>query len=250
MKWRLTPAALVVLGLSSNNLGHRTPGAPKCILWAWEQPENLISIDQEKVGVAFLAMTLRLRGDDILVIPRQQPLIVPELATRIAVVRIESGSRKKNWLSNHQLSVAADEISSIAKGTHVQAVQIDFDATIAERGFYRELIKTVREQLPKSVSLSITALVSWCMGDDWLSGLPINEAVPMLFRMGPDGRQILFHLEAGRDFREPLCRSSFGISTDEPIRKLPAGRRIYIFHPKPWSPEAVRDVLQRSRAWQ
>ena len=32
--------------------------------------------------------------------------------------------------------------------------------------------------------LTITALASWCDGDDWIDGLPVADASPMLFRMG------------------------------------------------------------------
>lgn len=71
----------------------------------------------------------------------------------------------------------------------------------------------------------------------------------MLFRMGPDRRQVLHHLEAGGDFREAACRQSIGISTDEPLRKLPASRRLYVFHPRPWSPPAVQSVLNEAKQW-
>jgi hypothetical protein len=43
-----------------------------------------------------------------------------------------------------------------------------------------------------------TALASWCEADGWISGLPVAEAVPMLFRMGPD------HYFPGGDFRSAL----------------------------------------------
>ena len=62
---------------------------PKIILWAWERPENLKYIDTREVGVAFLAKTLYLRGEQVVVRPRLQPLRVPQGATIIAVARIE-----------------------------------------------------------------------------------------------------------------------------------------------------------------
>jgi|SRR5271167_33643 len=39
---------------------------------------------------------------------------------------------------------------------------------------------------------------------------------PWLFRMGVDRNSIMHALADRKDFREPLCRSSLGVSTDEP----------------------------------
>ena len=72
-----------------------------------------------------------------------------------------------------------------------------------------------------------------------MDGLPIDEAVPMLFRMGPDRREILDNLRDGHNFEAGICNQSLGISTDEPLAKMPGGRRVYIFHPGAWSQEAV-----------
>ena len=93
--------------------------------------------------------------------------------------------------------------------------------------------------------LSITALGSWCMGDDWMSGLPITEAVPMLFRMGADRADIGQSLALGEDFREPLCRSSVGVSTDEPWPAPMLRRHVYVFHPRAWTAESFAAVQRR-----
>jgi len=60
--------------------GTDTPDAlrnfPRVILWAWERPEDLRFLDHsdQPPAVAFLARTLYLRGADVLVRPRFQPL--------------------------------------------------------------------------------------------------------------------------------------------------------------------------------
>ena len=95
-----------------------------------------------------------------------------------------------------------------------------------------------------SVLLSITALASWCTYDNWLSDLPIDEAVPMLFRMAGDGKQIANRLDAGEDFIAPPCRQSYGISTDEPRSNLSSARRLYVFNPDPWTEDSVRAILE------
>src|SRR5260370_36036755 len=63
---------------------------PKIMLWAWERPEDLSFIDPSKIGVAFLAKTIYLRGERVESRPRLQPLSVPDSTALMAVVRIES----------------------------------------------------------------------------------------------------------------------------------------------------------------
>lgn len=65
---------------------------PPIILWAWERPEDLRFLNTDKVGVAFLAQTLTLTGNEINTKPRPQPLNVTPQTTLIAVTRIETGT--------------------------------------------------------------------------------------------------------------------------------------------------------------
>ena len=106
----------------------------------------------------------------------------------------------------------ARAITSTAALPRVVAVQIDFDATLSQRPMYRALLHAVRRELPPGMPLSITALASWCMQDDWLDDLPIDEAVPMLFRMGPTEQSSHPRLRA------PACGAAIGTSLDEPLR--------------------------------
>src|SRR5688500_2943378 len=183
------PVLILPLILVAALYPHRTKPVdtlPPVRLWAWERPEDLTFIDPQKTGVAFLAKTITLRGDKVLVRPRLQPLTLPEGAKTIAVVRIETDRSDSPSLSRTQLSQTVREIRDSSVSS---AVQIDFDATVSQRNFYRSLLETLRRDLPASTAISITALASWCAGDDWLSDLPIDEAVPMLFRLGVDQRQ-------------------------------------------------------------
>jgi hypothetical protein len=202
---------------------------PPVIVWAWERPERLDFIDTNRVGVAFLAKTLRLQGDRVFAKPRLQPLALTPGTKLIAVVRIESDHPA---LSATQLQKTADEISKLPA---TSVVQIDFDATVSEREFYRNLLSEVRQRLPVSTSLSITALASWCAGDNWLDDLPIDEAVPMLFRMGVD--------KGLRRFDSAVCRNAAGVATDEPLT-APNVDRLYIFNPNPWSRDSLNSALE------
>jgi hypothetical protein len=216
---------------------------PPVILWAWERPERLDFIDPARVGVAFLAKTLHLAGDRLAARPRLQPLNVPEGTKVIAVVRIETDRTNRPQLNTAQIQNVVVEVAELAQLPKVSAVQIDFDATASERDFYRRLLVQVRASLPPSMPLSITALASWCQGDNWLSDLPIDEAVPMLFRLGIDNRRFTSQLQSGETFLAAPCRASAGVSTDEPVIP-PLVRRLYIFNPKSWTQSTLNSAME------
>src|SRR6266550_1062715 len=62
---------------------------PHTILWAWERPEDFEFLDPNRFAVAFLAQTLILKGGDVVLNPRRQPLKVSPETRLIAVTRIE-----------------------------------------------------------------------------------------------------------------------------------------------------------------
>lgn len=223
---------------------------PKAMLWAWERPEDLSFIDPDEVGVAFLAQTVYLCGDKVMVRPRLQPLQVPENTVLMAVVRIESDRVSVPLLTPEQRQQVVVAITKVSRIPGIAGIQLDYDATVSERGFYRDLLFDLRRSLPSSMTLSMTALASWCLGDNWVSDLPVDEAVPMLFRMGPDQPEVLGRLWADKDFYPTVCRESMGISVDEPLPRLPSGRHVYIFRPRAWSEKTVREALVEARQWQ
>ena len=221
---------------------------PAVMLWAWERPEDLSFLDAHKYGVAFLAQTLTLKGDDVAFSPRHQPLQVPPGTKMMAVTRIESQkiTGQKPALSPNQRQQLVKLILRTMELGHVAAIQIDFDALVSERDFYRALLQDLRAQLPDKVPLSMTALASFCIGDRWLNDLPVDEAVPMIFRMGADDRAIKSRLAGGEDFREPLCRESYGVAIDEPLElKRERSRRLYVFNNRSWSENNLRELQER-----
>ena len=215
---------------------------PKRILWAWERPEDLEFVDSHKFAVAFLAQTLVLKNDDVEYKPRRQPLKVKPDTRLIAVTRIESQKTTgtPTTLSATQRQKLLDLVLKTTTLSNVAAIQIDFDAVRSEREFYRSLLQDLRQKLPDNVPLSMTALASFCVGDRWLDDLPVDEAVPMIFRMGADSKTIRTYLTSGNDFREPICRRSYGVALDEPIEtNLPRTRRKYVFNARSWIPTDV-----------
>ncbi len=212
-------------------------GMPTRILWAWERGEDLRFLDSDKFGAAYLAQTLYLQNDDVVFRPRRQPLEVSPATYLIAVTRIETDREKDNRpaLSDDQKDKAIALIKRSLERPNVKAVQIDFDVVVSERKFYKNLVVDLQKQLPAGIPLSITALASWCIGDAWFDDFPVDEAVPMAFRMGADAARVRAHLAAGRDWNEPLCRGSYGISLDEPLDiKFKEHRRVYYFNSRAW----------------
>lgn len=216
---------------------------PPVILWAWERRENLSFIDPNQTAVAYLATTLDLAGDSVIVRPRFQPLTVPPRTMLIAVVRIEIAHSRPATLSASQRARVAAIIARLADRSPA-AIQIDFDATRSERGFYRDLLGDIRSRLPAAMPLSITALTSWCLDDDWISALPIDEAVPMVYRLGPNRREITDYLREGGEFASPNSRDSIGLSLDADVAGLGKGKRVYLFSPHPWTAGIMRDAMR------
>jgi len=266
-------------------LSSQMDSLPNLFFWAWERPEDLRFLEHKNAGVAFLAKTIyiptadedpgKATGGSIRVRPRLQPLRVAPGTPLIAVVRIETraGRQPAYFLADTRSSPraaftalqqqrAGAEIADLASLPNVRAIQIDFDATVSERAFYSALLSDVRAKLPSSIPLSITALASWCIGDPWLEQLPpgmIDEAVPMLFRMGLDTANVAKFLRSGNKFVVPACQTSLGLSTDEPLSHalldsdlvpgigVTRNKRIYVFAPRAWTQPAADAVLQE---WQ
>ncbi len=215
-----------------------TSTMPPKILWAWERPEDLRFIDPKEFGVAFLAQTIFLEKDGVLPKLRRQPLDVSPGTYIIAVTRIETnkdGTKRPTFTSEMVNKVAA-LVKTTLELPDVKAVQIDFDAVVSERDFYRKLMINIRDKTPKGVPLTMTSLASWCTGDAWFNDFPVDEAVPMAFQMGADEEKIKTYLRNGNDWMEPLCRGSYGISVDDPLGvELRPNRRVYYFKNGAWN---------------
>jgi len=228
------------LPISAHNLSWRLLSLPHITLWAWERPEDLTTIDPRTTAVAWLDRTILIgppsASPNVIVEPRRQPLAYPDATTLIVVVRIEAppGLVPTENQRFQALSVLLDAASKPG----LAALQVDFDATRSQRPFYAALLKDLRSQIPSDLPLSITALASWCSYDDWIAALPVDEAVPMLFRMEPDRRRAP---PDSRWFqiREPLCQGSLGLSTHESWPPEAAEshnppQRIYLFADHGW----------------
>jgi len=221
--------------------------SPRVVLWAWERRENLLFLEGSGIEAAFYAGTIIFDRDSTVLRPRLNPLVAPEGLPLTAVFRLE------NMQSGPPSGVQAEEavliISGMCSGRKLYGVQIDYDSRISERGFYAALLRDLRKKMPPGFRLSITALASWSHMGSFIDDLEVDEAVPMLFRMGPDGALVRKGFAGGSFMKASRCSGVVGISLDEP---LPApeylrNRKIYIFSPHSWTPEIFGDALLKIR---
>lgn len=241
----------LLLAFVLNFCGGSCSGAlakPVLVFWSWYHDDDLSSARGE---VAYLTNRIVVNGSEMKDYPRTNRLKVRPGTRRTAVVRVEV--RK---LEGAKSRLLAQRIVSGALRSQVEALQIDFDARMNERAFYLELLSDIRQQLPQGIKLSMTALASWCMQDNWLTGSNscVDEVVPMFFSMGSRQRQ-------GGDFLNerlplvPLGPRCIGLSLDEPatIEKLSVRLRqfdrIYIFSRRPWTGTTLETSLGMLKRW-
>ena len=203
---------------------------PDYYVWAWRREEDLSFIDPNRVKVALLTATINLDGDDFIVEHRTNKVTYPTDAEIVGVVRLEATGVP----NDATVPRVADAIIGANRPFRPVEHQVDFDAWLSQRAFYRLLLEELRARTG-GARLSITALASWCFHDDWTEGLPVDDLVPMIYRMGRDGDVIRHALYAEREFPNPICAGNVGYSADEPLAPVDGLRRVFLFHPEPWS---------------
>lgn len=227
---------------------HLNDTMPQKIIWAWERPEDLRFLDPHEYAVAALTQTIYLEKDSVTPHKRRQPLDVAPGSYIIAVTRIETNKdgHKRPTFDDSMVKRTVDLIQNSSELPNIRAIQLDFDAVVSERPFYRRLIFALRQALDdrtgkdNRMPLTMTSLSSWCTGDAWFNDFPVDEAVPMVFEMGADSQKIRNYLRNGNDWKEPLCRGSYGISVNESnIEGIKPFRRLYFFSDSPWTKDRI-----------
>lgn len=225
------------------------PTLPNKILWAWKRSEDLSKINPSEFGVAYLACHVFIQGENIKWQSRNQPLKVPPNTVVVPTIRIDVDRGEKPAFSEKQIEKIVQLIERSNTAPNLGQVQIDYDALESERPFYNSLLKRLRKTLPESIPISITALASWCLFDNWIKDLPIDESVPMMFSLGKDRDKVLRYFRQGRDFIDPRARQSLGLSLEDtpvnelmiPIvrkRKIPV--RVYVFTRTAWTERKIQ----------
>ena len=224
------------------------PVRPAPILWAWERPEDLRFAGADTT-IAVLAGSITLSGDAVLAAPRRQPALLRPDQKRIAVIHVEIDRHKPLAWTAAQRQEAVAAALAYAADLPAQSVQLDFEVRESERQVLLELVGDLRAGLGSDRRLSMTALASWCDTESWIEAAPVDEIVPMLFRMGPGGEALKHRLATGGDFRDRRCRSAIGIATDTPPAGLPAGRLVYVFNPRRWNAADYATLVRETARW-
>ncbi|HEY3947870.1 hypothetical protein [Phenylobacterium sp.] len=216
---------------------------PALVLWAWERPEDLRSAGPD-VEVAAVVGFVELTGAGLWARGRRFALRTAPGARRTAVVHVQIDPGQLLVWTPALRARAAQTVLAYARTPGFQAVQIDFEVKESQRQVLLDLLHDVRAGLPATTPLSMNALASWCETETWVDAAEVDEIVPMVFRMGPEGERLKARLAAGEDFADPRCRTAIGVSTDTPLARIPAGRRVYVFNPHSWTPADIAAVLR------
>jgi hypothetical protein len=180
---------------------------PPLMLWSWQKPDNLsilnpLLVKSTKLGVAFLTVRITVDDERITLYPRLSRLQLPQGIYKEAVVRIDARALPPLPARPALIDKLVERTLTSALGhTKVDAVQIDFDARVDQREFYKDFLARLRQRLPGSVALNMTALASWVQGDRWLEekkksnsapSVPsVQAVVPMFFTMGSGKQEAL-----------------------------------------------------------
>ena len=218
---------------------------PEYYLWAWRREEDISFIDPSRAKVALWTATIHVDGEDFIVERRTNRVTYPSKAEIVGVVRLEAAGVPEDAT----VPRLADAIIAASHPFRPVEHQVDFDARLSQRNFYRRLLQEMRARTGDA-RLSITALASWCFYDHWTEGLPVDAVVPMIYRMGRDGDVIRHALYAEREFPNPICAGNVGYSADEPLAPVDGPGRVFLFHPRPWSEPRFREFVQRVEALQ
>ena len=175
-----------------------------------EREEDLSFIDPRRVKVAVWTATIHVDRDGFVVERRTNRVTYPSEAEVVGVVRLNVTGVP----DDAAVPRLADAIIGTRRPFRPVEHQVDFDARLSQRAFYRRLLEQLRVRTG-GTRLSIAALASWCFHDDWTRGLPVDAVVPMLYRMGRDGDVIRHTLHAERAFPNPACAGQVRYSADE-----------------------------------
>lgn len=206
---------------------------PLLLYWAWEAPQEMTGLNPLKAGLAELAASIYIKGNQPIYHLRQQPLHAPEGIYRLAVIHIEARPQWKPLLDQATAEKIAMAIKKIYNRKKYNALQIDFEVSPAQRTFYRQLLLTLRQLMGPQQIISITALASWCTSDRWIgpANLPVDMVVPMYFSLNRDtqARQTFIHYFPHAITRlAPECQSAIGLATFEPWQ-LPLRAKVPVF---------------------
>ncbi|WP_417904671.1 hypothetical protein [Candidatus Tisiphia endosymbiont of Micropterix aruncella] len=211
---------------------------PNLTLWSWHRSDDLLFIDNN-TAIASLIATIYIDLDKIKIMPRTNTLTTAANSFIIPVFRLEMQAKGK--LNAKSLTDLSNIILSASKPR--QLIQLDFDATYNQRKIYSQLIETLVKNNRK---ISITALSSWCMFDNWIDKLSIEYAVPMVYqgrRENQDIRRVKKFFTDNKNWRSKKCQNYIGLMTDD-VLTVPTNFNIFLFNKDKWNKETYYKITK------
>lgn len=225
-------------------------------LWAWERDEDLSFLKGQNTEVGYYAGTFFLNQNGAYFRPRLNKLILPPGIESYPVFRFDYRGKNLNGDDANSAETngtgksieerseqIVDEIIRFQSLHQARKIQLDFDAVEQDRPLYLDILRRLRARLLPKTSISITALASWLLDDRWVAKADTDEAVAMLFSMGPSTRQILGLVKQDRLRAPSGMKLSVGLSVNELLTNqrikrshiLEHAERLYIFSSLPWT---------------
>jgi hypothetical protein len=213
------------------------------VAWVWPTsngPQASGAATPSYREAAVLVETLVLRAHGVERGGRQQPLALPDHVALLPVVHVEAAADAPTTFTATQREaiLAAVRRHAPAAAAGAGVLQLDFEAPARARESYRSLVAEVRAALPANVRLSVTALAHWCTQGDWLDRLPVDEVVPMLYRLGAHAAQWRERFATDDPSLARRCRGpALGFATNDPppAALLARTARPYWFDEAAWS---------------
>ena len=210
------------------------------VAWIWPGSNGPRGDTASYREAAVLVESLVLRADGVERRGRTQPLRLPPGVRIVPVLHVEAAAEAAATFTPAQRDaiVAAARRHAPLAAAGAGLLQLDFEAPARQREAYRELVTALRQALPADVRLGVTALAHWCTQGDWLDRLPVDEVVPMLYRLGPDAAQWRDRFVRDDAALARRCRGpSFGFATNDPPPQalLARATRPYWFDESAWS---------------
>lgn len=221
---------LMAAGIVWSATARTEPSWPAEFWWYWDRPAAKLPAPAPGVGAAVVVTHVLLSGAGHLRQTRRSALLLPEATPILPVVHVEIDHAQPFVGTTVQRDALRDAVVNAASRGNTPWVQLDFEVRRSEREFWRASVEAIKVALPKTVRLSVTALASWCYGDRWLGDIPVDEVVPMYFRLGrtrPD-----YEARSAATVPEPRCAQAHGLADDEPPwpQALPGRRYLFLGH--------------------
>lgn len=234
--------ALLAGGVLARVHGQRAPvstaeveaSVGRGVAWVWPGSNG----PQRAGEVAVLVESLILRGHGVERSGRTQPLAVPADVRLVPVIHVEAADDAPAEISDRQRRAIVAAVQRHASLAGSGTLQLDFEAPTRQREAYRTLVATLRDALPTHVRLSVTALAHWCTQGDWLDRLPVDEVVPMLYRLGPHADDWRRRFTQGDPALARRCQGpALGFATNDPPSSalLARATRPYWFDEAAWA---------------